>query len=74
MNAEIEKEVLKCVQVIKEGGFALFPSEIGWSICCDASDEENVHAIVGSNNYLFQSILLNETGGFAAGASFDQPK
>lgn len=62
MNAEIEKEVLSCVQVIKQGGFALFPSEIGWSICCDASDEENVHAIAGSNNYLFQSILLNETG------------
>lgn len=62
MNADIEKEVSRCVQTIRDGGFIIFPSEIGWSIGCDASDEANVNAVISSSDYEYPSILLSDTG------------
>ena len=62
MNAEIEKQIVDCVNMLHNGGYVIFPSEIGWSIGCDAANNENILAILNSDNYQLQAILLEEPG------------
>lgn len=47
MNAEIEREVTKCLEVLKNKGVILYPTDTVWGIGCDATDEEAVQKIFG---------------------------
>jgi L-threonylcarbamoyladenylate synthase len=62
MNAEIEKEIDKCVLALRDGGFVIFPSEIGWSIGCMANDDENIKAVLECQDYEIPAILIEAPG------------
>ena len=41
----MEKEIKKCIQVLKKGGTILYPTDTIWGIGCDATNEEAVDKI-----------------------------
>jgi len=42
---EFEKDILKCLQVLKGGGIILYPTDTIWGLGCDATNEEAVKKI-----------------------------
>lgn len=61
MNEQIVNEISKCVQTLREGGFIIFPNEIGWCIGCYLTDTENVNKLA-AGDYEFGSVLLEDEG------------
>ncbi|MBK7967700.1 MAG: hypothetical protein IPK08_01595 [Bacteroidetes bacterium] len=54
MNEQIVNEISKCVQTLREGGFIIFPNEIGWCIGCYLTETENVNQLA-AGDYEFGS-------------------
>jgi L-threonylcarbamoyladenylate synthase len=42
---ESEKDILKCLEVLKGGGIILYPTDTIWGLGCDATNEEAVKKI-----------------------------
>jgi len=42
---EFEKDILKCLDVLKGGGIILYPTDTIWGLGCDATNEEAVKKI-----------------------------
>ena len=61
MNQQIVNEISKCVQTLRDGGYIIFPNEIGWCIGCFLSDTANVNRLA-AENYEFGSVLLEDEG------------
>ena len=45
MNSDINQEVHKAFEIIKEGGIILYPTDTVWGIGCDATNPEAVAKI-----------------------------
>jgi len=45
MNSDINQEVHKAFEIIKEGGIILYPTDTVWGIGCDATNSEAVAKI-----------------------------
>ena len=41
----MEKEIKKCIEILKKGGTILYPTDTVWGIGCDATNEEAVDQI-----------------------------
>jgi len=41
----MQSEINKCLQILKEGGLILYPTDTVWGIGCDASNEEAVSKV-----------------------------
>lgn len=41
----MQKEIEKCIHILKDGGLILYPTDTVWGIGCDASNEEAVRKI-----------------------------
>lgn len=61
MNPQIENEIQSCVKVLREGGFVIFPNEIGWCIGCLITNSESV-AILAGQKFGYEAILLEDEG------------
>lgn len=61
MNPQIENEIQSCVKVLREGGFIIFPNEIGWCIGCLITDSDSV-SLLASQNYDHGAVLLEDEG------------
>ena len=44
-NMEFEKDIEQCLQVLKNGGLILYPTDTVWGIGCDATNEKAVGKI-----------------------------
>ena len=44
-NMEFEKDIGQCLQVLKNGGLILYPTDTVWGIGCDATNEKAVGKI-----------------------------
>lgn len=42
---DFEADLVKCLGVLEAGGVILFPTETGWSLGCDATNEEAVQKL-----------------------------
>ena len=45
MNSDINQEVHKAFEIIKEGGIILYPTDTVWGIGCDATNPDAVAKI-----------------------------
>jgi len=62
LNTEIEKEVIECVRVLRNGGAAVIPSATGWAVCVGTSNTHLVSHILASENFEYPAIILSESG------------
>ena len=42
---ELESDIIKCLEVLRNGGLILYPTDTVWGIGCDATNEEAVEKI-----------------------------
>jgi len=43
---DFEKDIVNCLEVLKNGGIILYPTDTIWGIGCDATNEEAVNKII----------------------------
>lgn len=49
-NPEFREEILRCMEVLKEGGLILYPTDTVWGIGCDATNEAAVSKVYQLKN------------------------
>ena len=57
----MQKAIEKCVEVLREGGIILYPTDTVWGIGCDATNEEavaKVYALKRSEEKLSMLCLM----------------
>ena len=42
---DFEKDILKCLEILRGGGLILYPTDTVWGIGCDATNEKTVEKI-----------------------------
>jgi L-threonylcarbamoyladenylate synthase len=62
LNPQMLDEAKACVQAIRKGMIAAFPTEAGWCLACDVSNPELVEELLSNNNCKNACILLDQEG------------
>ena len=58
MNSDINQEVHKAFEIIKEGGIILYPTDTVWGIGCDATNEAAVSKIFTLKNRIESKAMI----------------
>lgn len=62
LNPQMMEEAKACVQAVRNGSFAAFPTDAGWCMVCDASKSELVAAMLSNAGCTNPCILLDQEG------------
>jgi L-threonylcarbamoyladenylate synthase len=62
LNPQLVEEAKACVQAVRKGTFAAFPTDAGWCVVCDASNPELVEELLASTQCSNPCILLDQEG------------
>jgi L-threonylcarbamoyladenylate synthase len=58
MNKEFENDILNCIDILKNGGIFLYPTDTIWGIGCDAADEKAVAKIYEVKERVFSKSMI----------------
>lgn len=68
MNINLQDEVAKCIEILKEGGIIIYPTDTIWGIGCDATNEtavEKIYKIKQSKDKKSMLVLVRDIANVA---------
>lgn len=61
--SELDSDILSCLTVLRAGGVILYPSDLGWTLGCDATDPNavsTIHSMLQGSNRHEMLVLVTE--------------
>jgi L-threonylcarbamoyladenylate synthase len=69
MNDKLKEEIRKCLEVLKQGGIILYPTDTIWGLGCDATNMDavkKIYDIKKRSDHKSMLVLLDDAGKIAS--------